>query len=942
MNKYSVAMLSGVSALALGTAAFAQQGEAQVDEVVVTGSRVVSNGNQAPTPVTVVPTERLLQTTPSNIPDALNRLPQFAAQPATRNIGNAQGNATGSFLNLRRFGSNRNLVLFDGSRVPPTANSGAVDTNVIPQSLIQRVEIVTGGASAVYGSDAVTGVINFIVDKNFNGMKFDSQVGISRYGDNASWRLGGAVGRPLFGGRGHIEASFDHFASAGINNVENRDPGNQYITNGGTGTAANPFRLVSNARILTGSRGGMVRGNAPVGIRDMVFNSNGVPTPFIHGSPTGVSGLESGGDGGYFTDGVLIAPLATNQAFARFDFDVTDDMKFNLNVSYNDAKAHYPYTAMRFTTQVQSGNPFLPASFQQIMTATNTRTIDIGRLNHRDDGYPARENDATTTNVYVKTGLDGKFLEDWDWSANYSYGRSVARVYNRNNTSWVKFAAAADAVRNPANGQIVCAVSLTAYAGRFPGCIPLNPFGPTAPDRGAMDWINDDTVGTLANMMHDVNFSVSGSPFSTWAGPVNVALNGEYRTLSLRNNSNVDPTAVPDCSPFASRPTANCGSTSWQHDVTASMYAKQNVKEVAGEILIPLLRDAPFAQSLELNLAGRYTDYSTSGSVETWKIGGVWQINDQLRFRGTRSRDIRAPTLQDLFAPLSLRPSGYNDLHTNTTRILNVWAQGNANLVPEVAMTNTLGVVYQPTWLPRFSIAFDYYQIKINNAIVTQSAVNNTVARECEDSNGVSPFCDLYERPLPFSDKTPNNFPTRIFEQKLNASRSWTRGLDMEANYRFALEEVMESAPGNLGIRLLASYQPQLRSQSIPTVRPSEQAGISGNSKVRVNLGLDYTLGGLSVNISERWQSRQFPSNPTINFDERGNIPAYSYTDISLSYKFDLNGHEMRPFITIENLFNKKPPITGNNNSVPGLFFPIPQGFDVVGTYFTVGLRGKF
>src|SRR5690606_5953733 len=157
------ALLGGVSAIALGATAQAQSTSdvAEIESVVVTGSRVVTDGNQAPTPVTVLAAEQLLQTTPSNIPDALNRLPQFAGQTAQRNIQNAQSNATGSFLNLRRFGSNRNLILIDGSRVPPTAASGAVDTNVIPQSLVQRVEIVTGGASAVYGSDAVTGVINF-------------------------------------------------------------------------------------------------------------------------------------------------------------------------------------------------------------------------------------------------------------------------------------------------------------------------------------------------------------------------------------------------------------------------------------------------------------------------------------------------------------------------------------------------------------------------------------------------------------------------------------------------------------------------------------------------------------------------------------------------------------------------------------------------------------
>ena len=942
------ALLGGVSAIALGATAQAQSTSdvAEIESVVVTGSRVVTDGNQAPTPVTVLAAEQLLQTTPSNIPDALNRLPQFAGQTAQRNIQNAQSNATGSFLNLRRFGSNRNLILIDGSRVPPTAASGAVDTNVIPQSLVQRVEIVTGGASAVYGSDAVTGVINFIIDKNFTGFKFDSQVGVSTYGDNESWKLGAAAGRDLFGGRGHIIASFDHYDSAGIINVENRNPEWVYSSVGGAGTAASPLRLYKNARLLTGTRGGMVLTNAgapaPVGIRDMVFNANGVATPFLHGAPTGSNGLEDGGDGGYYSDGTLVAPLITNQAYVRFDYELTDSISFNISGSYNDARSDYPYTAGRFTTRIFSGNPFLPAEFQRIMTETNTPFIDIGRLNHREDGHPPRENDVFTDNVFIKTGFEGSVFGDWKWSTNYSFGQSRTTVWNRNNTYWPNLAAAADAVRD-STGRVVCAVSLTPYASRFPGCVPLNVFGPTAPDKGAYEFINDDTKWTLKNEMHDVNFAVAGSPFSLPAGPVNVAVSGEYRWLSLRNNSSVpDPTKAPDCSGL--RPSSNCGATMWQHDVTASMKAKQNVKEIAGEILIPILADLPMVKLLEANLAARYTDYSTSGSVETWKLGGTWQVNDELRVRGTRSKDIRAPTLQDLFAPLALRPLGFNDSHTNTTRNINMYSQGNPNLVPEVAKTTTVGVVYQPLWIPRFSLAVDFYKIDIDNAITIQAASNGNVQRECLNSGGVSPFCALFERPLPFENRTPDNFPTKVYETRLNAARNWTKGVDVEANYRFDLADVYSSAPGSLGLRLLVGYQPILKSQTIRTVAPTDQAGIAGLSKYRVNFDLDYDVGPLSVNLTQRWQSKQLPTDPTLFVDEREDIPAYAYTDITVAYELEVAGRTVNPFLTVENLFNKKPPITGggSNNTVPGLFFPSPVGFDVIGRYFTVGLRGRF
>lgn len=957
-------LLVGVSAIAFAPAAAAQNAQtapsaaaanadqpqtnnrasrddASAPDVIVTGSRVVTNGNQAPTPVTVMPTERLLETTPSNIPDALNRLPQFAAQPSTRNIGNAQGNATGNFLNLRRFGSNRNLILLDGNRLPPTSSGGSVDTNTIPQALIQRVEVVTGGASAVYGSDAVTGVVNFVIDKNFNGIKFNSQIGTSNYGDATSWRVGGAVGTPL-GDRGHIEFSFDHYDSKGIIGVDSRQAGKDYWTVGGAGTQANPFRLIKNGRLTIGSRGGMIVGTPPAALRDIVFKSDGIPTPFIHGAPTGVNGLESGGDGGVYDQGTLVAPLRTNQAFGRLDYELAENLNAYVQGSYSDAFADYPYASGRYNAIVLSGNPFIPQSIQNIMTATNTPSINIGRLQSREDGLPGRVNNVFSRNVFAMTGLKGKVLGSFDWDVNYIYSVSQQKVKNRNNTNQVRFAAAMDAVRDPATNRVVCQVSLTQFANLFPGCEPLNVFGPTAINDSAYDWVTDDTRFTLTNRMQSANFSVSGSPVTLWAGDVRMAVSGEYRWLSMRNRSSVEGPIPPNCTGL--RPSANCTATTpaWQHDVSSSVFAKQNVKEIAGELLIPLLRDVPFIQAFELNLAARYTDYSTSGSVETWKVGASWEVSDELRLRASRSRDIRAPTLQDLFAPLSVRPTGYTDLHTNVTQPVNLFSQGNSTLVPEVANTSTVGAIYQPSWLPRFTLAVDFYEIKINNAIISASGFDTSIQRECEISDGTSPFCDLFERPLPFSDRTAANFPTRVFSRGVNAARQWTRGVDVESNYRFDLANFPGALPGEIGIRGLLSYQPTLRRQTISTVPATQSSGIAGMSKLRANLSVDYTSGGLNILITERWQSSQRPSDPAINFDLREKIPAYSYTDISLNYKMDVGGGTLTPFVTVENLFNKKPPIIGTQNNVPGLFFPSAQGFDVIGRYFTAGIRSKF
>ena len=937
-------LLLGVSVLAFASQArAAEQGAGdQVQEIVITGSRVIKNGDAAPTPVTVLSTDALLQTTPTNISDGLNKLPQFAAQPSTRNIGNALTNATGNYLNLRKFGANRNLVLLDGSRVAPSAASGAVDTNTMPQGLVQRVDVVTGGGSAVYGSDAVTGVINYVLDKKFNGFKAVAQAGTSTYGDDNSWRAGFTAGAPVLDGRGHVEGNFDYYNSNGIIGLDSRPAGvNDWVT-GGNGSAANPFRLVANGRVLSANRGGILTGTLPAALQNITFKSDGAPTALIHGTSGGVSGVESGGDGGLFKDGTIAAPLRTKQAFVRFDYDLSTDLHAYVQGAYNDSYTQYPYTTRILLNQsVLSGTAYIPASIQQIMTANNMTSLGFGRTSYLGGPYSPVSVRSLSTNTFLEAGLNGRLFADWSWRANYTYSRSTQRVTNLNNVSIRKLAAALDAVVDPASGQVVCQVSLTAAASRFPGCQPFNPFGPTAPSAAAYNYVNQDTRYTLINGMHDVSFSTAGSLFSLWAGPVTAAFNGEYRQLSLANNA-AQPNGPPDCAGL--RPSPNCTATTppFVGSVTGSMSASQTVAEGGGELLIPLARDMPFMKSVELNLAGRFTRYSTSGDAKTWKIGGVWAVDTQFKIRGTVSQDIRAPTLTDLFLPSSVSQTGFNDLHTGVVKILFSYTQGNPKLVPEVAQTKTVGFVYQPDWLPRFSLAVDYYDIDMSNAITQVTPTSATIQTQCESSNGTSPYCALMQRPFAFSDRSAANAPTQIFALGLNTARQWTNGVDIEANYRFSLRDAHIGAPGNLALRALFDYQPTLNTKTTPVSAPTNAAGILGLSKWRGNLQAVYTVGGLSVNVTESWQSRQLPSDPTVSVDLRQPVPDYFYTDLALSYQTMIAGHQISPFLTIDNLFNKQPPVTGGSASTPGIFYPTPQGYDVIGRYFTVGFRTRF
>ena len=922
----------------------------EVEEVVVTGSRLVTNGNAAPTPVTVLTADKLLETAPKTIPEALNKLPQFADSAPSRNVTGANiGSSAGAYLNLRQFGVNRNLILLDGSRVPPTAATGAVDINVLPQALIKRVEVVTGGASAVYGSDAVTGVVNFILDKDFKGVKATAQAGMTKYGDDDNWKFNIVAGTDILGGRGHVVASFEHYDYQGVDRdgFERRPGIDRTPTIVGTGTAANPFRIIQDGRNINLVRGGLINfpTNVPA-LRDVFFPRNGAPATFVHGVSFGST--ESGGDGSIRDASWLAAELRSTGAFLRLDYDLTDKIEAYVQGSYNESFSRNQFGNLFFFpgAAVFSGNPFIPTPIQGIMTANNVPAISVASTLSRHD-YEQQEVRPTTKLRYIETGMKGSAFEDRiKWSLNYGYSRSSQAMLFTRNLNLLKLAAALDAVVDPATGRTVCQVSLTANASRFPGCQPLNPFGPSAFSQSVLDSVSEDTRYNLTHRLHDVNFAMTGSPFSLWAGPVQVSVNAEYRRMSLENVSNAPATLRPDCTLLRTSRNCTATTTAYLNGLPANIAGKQNVKEAGGEVLIPLLKDQPFVQSLELNLAGRYTDYSTSGVVYTWKVGGSWAVNSDLRLRATRSRDIRAPTLVDLFAPASTAFTPFNDVHTGLNAGVLTTTSGNPNLVPEIAKTFTAGLIYQPSWLPGFSVAVDYYDIHMTNAI-TAAGTGTAFQRECEDSNGTSPFCANFIRPLPFSDRSAANFPTAAFIRQLNAANQWTRGVDAEVNYQFDLAD-----KGSLAIRALASYQPVLNTQAVSSIPPSRAAGVAGTppetgagiagvSKLRVNLGLNYILGGLSVSATERWQSKQQPSDRSANVDLRDDIPAYAYTDVTISYRANIGGHDVSPFLTIENLFNKKPPITGYIANQPGLGFPTPTGFDTFGRFFTVGLRMK-
>jgi iron complex outermembrane recepter protein len=968
MDKTKLLLLAGISLAAICQPAAAQdaapQGSAAEDEsdIIVTGTRITANGDNQPTPVTVASTDALLKMSPSNIPDGLNKLPIFGLSRGTANLNNPTDNFTGNYLNLRGFGINRNLVLLDGHRMAPTSYTGAVDINTLPQMLVQRVEVVTGGASAVYGSDAVSGVVNFVLNKKFTGLKVEAQSGIASRGDAHSWRAGAAFGANFADDRGHFMVSFDHFQQDGLDDKESRKNGRGIYAIAGGGTAADPFRLVSNARAaVIDFAGTYYQPDFLFGVNPAAFQNFG-PTGLLEdpnfGTPQG-GGLFSGGDGFYGKGSSATADLKTDQAFARVDYDITDGISFYAQGNYAKARTFNNfYPNLLFPGLAPINNAFIPAATQAAITAQYQPAVDAGFL-PPGHFFFARVFDSPEHALGVRAeseswmaagGLNGK-VGGLEWNLHYQHGVSKTVNTQVNNVLLGNLAASLDAVDQglasggTANGNIVCRVSVTNPT-VYPGCVPLNAFGASpASQSAALDYITGDNNNVPKFTMDSVEASLNGTAFENWAGPVRFAVTGEYRRLKLDVTTNSPSGVFADCtglSPFLCTP----GATAVFRDAQITPISKsENVKEGAIEIDFPLLKDSGVG-SLSLSAAARYTDYSISGSVTTWKVGGDWQIMDGLRLRATRSRDIRAPALYELFQPLTNARSGYADLHTGTSGSGTVATEtgGNSNLVPEKADTLTVGAVFKPAGVPGLSFAVDFYRIKMNNAITLVDGRQQAIQKLCEDSNGTSTFCSLYVRPLPFSDRTAANFPTLVKLTTLNASSVKTWGIDGEINYSFSV-----GSEGKISLRGLVGYQPQLTTIFVPGSTPQLGAGAAatqatgGVPKLRITAFLGYSNPNWSIDIQERWRSSlKWNPDRTLVFDIP-DVPAVAYTDIT----FTANVGEKKDkqiFFSVQNLFDKNPPVylTAGTSGTPAFSFPTTSGDDILGRYFTAGVRLKF
>jgi outer membrane receptor protein involved in Fe transport len=914
--------LCSVSAAALmvsGGQAWAQSAAPEpeavsVEEVVVTASRVRQDGFSAPTPTTVVGGDFIDSAVETSIADVVNTLPSFAPNrtPTTNTLNAVSAGA--NFLDLRGLGPNRTLLLVDGRRVPPTTDTNLVDANLIPSSLVERVEVVTGGASAAWGSDAVAGVVNFILVPNLEGWRGQVQLGQSSRRDAQEYKVSLAYGRELWGGRGRLLVGAEVFANEGVMDQSSREWARgdwQLIANPAYAPGnGQPQRIISpNVRLSTATEGGLISSGP---LRGTQFGLGGAPTAFTFGTASSI--FQIGGDGiNLGRDITIYQPNDRQSYFVRLNYDLTEDIEAFAEASYSRSFSDNPVLpAWDFgSTRIFNDNAYLPDSVRTAMATNGITSFLMGRI-HSDFGWISAKTVAETNRFSV--GAKGSFAPGWTWDGYYEYGRTHNGTDLYNNPIVANLALARDAVVNPANGQIVCRSTLTTPGN---GCVPINLFGPNAAAGSpALGYILGSAQVDYKLIQQVAAFNVQASPFELWAGPVALAAGIEFRREEV--SSEVDALSLTNA--FL---TGNF----------KPIRGARDIREAYVEAVVPLVADAPFAKLIDLNLAARLTDYSTSGSVTTWKAGISYAINDDLRFRTTWSRDIRAPNLNELFNPASMTFATVFDPVKATTVTISQIQRGNTALVPEEGDTWTAGVIYQPSWFEGFRVSVDYFDIELTGAI-SLLGIQDTINR-CYSGN--TSLCGFLNR------DAGDNLVSIVRTNYNLASRS-TRGFDVEVGYEFPLSRISETLPGQLSARILGTHIDELVFNDGTTSidRAGDLGtGLGGSPEWRWTANLGYRNGAFSAAAQTRYLSGGVYDSTWGPLDINDNtLDSATYVDLSASYDLIAGDRTLTLFGSVDNVFDEPAPIVGSS-----FFAPVasnPALYDVLGRYFSAGLRFKY
>ncbi len=968
--------------------------------IYVTGSRIRADGMQAPVPVTVVDADEIEALSPGALITGVSQLPQFYGNQ-TPNSGNFFVRSGYGSLNLRGLGVNRTLTLLNGRRVPSTSAFGGVDINLFPEAMIAAVETTTGGASAAYGTDAVAGVVNFILDTDFSGLELGAQGGLTDRGDGENYELSAAYGMPFAGGRGQLLVSGEYYDQKGIHSYEGRDWYQAWGTLG-SGTQADPYRFRPNVISMNSSFDGIIF--APgTPINGLAFDRSGNVSPFVPGTPSqGAVGtpparhsVSNGGSGDDLGAEVytLYPDLDRYSLFAYADYDVADGFKVfgqylhgrTSIFSYNTPRGSFGGTPTALT--IFQDNAFLPAGLRQTMIDNGIASFTLRRMGSIEDVGQMYLDDTTTQHIATagfEWDLDtGGFMNGWEIDGFYQYGHSK-RDWRQLGLRVDRIFAAADAV-DDGSGNIVCRVSTFAGgAAAFPGCQPINLFGRGNASPEAIDYVvgfepgeaittplyfpdtgfalgesysyttSAEKVNLTTFEQHFAEVSAAGDLFDLWAGPVALALGGSYRKDAIRQVVQDVTNPASDHDMF--RPVRcndpsiglrgvsppDCANTvGVQYSKVSNIDGAADVWEAFAETLIPLVNSTGFTANV--NAAVRWADYSGSGTIWAYKGGAEIGIADMIRLRGTYSRDVRAANLSERFDKTG-GTATIDDPRTPTVEALNVtrFSGGNPNVSPEEADTFTLGAVFQPEPFPGLSLAIDWYKIQINGAISqvgTQSVVNRCFLESAPE------FCDLVTL-----DGGGNII--LVGDVFVNVAQAEVSGVDAELSYNTPVD-ILGGGMETLAFRAFASWLIE-RSETNSSGVTTDFAGQIGARQsdgvylpypdFKATGSLSYRNGGFSGLVQGRYTAdgfhdvSAFAATPV--YLESNTVEDVLYVDLRLGYEFQVAGAELEVFGNVTNLFDADPPLTPS--FTPFLGYSLQHNsslYDVLGRRFTLGVK---
>ncbi|MBX6421790.1 MAG: TonB-dependent receptor [Nevskia sp.] len=827
----------------VGSANGAQKAEV-LTGVQVTGTRIRAPNITSTSPVTSVDSMEIKYEGATRTEDVLNNLPQVFADQGSAFSNGSDGTAA---VNLRGLGSNRTMVLIDGKRmVPGDPRTLSADVNFIPAGLIERVDVLTGGASAVYGADAVAGVVNFIMKKNFEGIQIDAQRS-GYWHHNGAKDLQGDVKAAGFqgpAGNTTFDGGAENFTLLmGINSPDGKGNLTAYAT------------YLHQDPVTQAQRdyGACSLGEADANNFACGGSSTTYPGRFI--TNAGDFTIDSA-TGNTFRDFNGATDLFN---FGPYNYYQRNDERYTFGAfGHYTINEHFePYTQLMFMDDrtdaviapsgaflqqfsINCDNPLLSSDEQSKicvdengnpLPSTASAPVLIGRRNKEGGG---RDDNLRHTDYRIAIGLRGNVFWDWSYDASAQFDQALYSEEYKNDFSFVRVQRALNVVADPNTGQPVCA---SVVDGSDPNCVPWNIWQIGGVSPSGLSYLQTPGFQRGNTTQQVVNLYFTGplgrlglkSPLADQ--PLNLAFGGEYR----REQSSLDTDVE-----------FQTGDLNGQGGATLPVAGAYDVQEAFAELAVPIIQHKPFVESLEFNTGYRYSTYSTGKDTNTYKLELAWAPTRDVKFRGSYNRAVRAPNVVELFNPQSValdgatdpcagttpsataaqcandplikaNPGLYGNIKDNPAEQYNGLQGGNPNANPETAFTTTFGFVFTPTFVKDLDFTVDYYKIKIVNLIGTIGA--DTILSECY-LQGNQSLCGLIHRdPNPgLSQGTlwlnPNGY---VVDTTLNTGYVMERGIDFSANYRFRLSKLgLSNEAGFLRAEFVGTRLLRYQEQAIP------------------------------------------------------------------------------------------------------------------------------